>query len=223
MPRLAFVVAGQARGFLAVEHAQLTTKARRKLDAGDHVRVLCGKQAELTAVVIGARQHAGLLGSKLKYRLQLAEAKTQFDAAPSTLCYAFEGWEHEPLATLDERGIAAQCKLTLTGSGLVGGDADTWHLGVDSRAASDEWFTALLRQPASARAARTPSARRPSADTCSRSSKASLSSSHASSEAITSLRRRLCFADLRLTISCSAATCELHSSSDDARAAALAA
>ena len=51
-------------------------------------------------------------------RVQLAEAKTQLDVPASSLCYVFEGCELEPAACVDDRGVAAQCKLMARGGNI---------------------------------------------------------------------------------------------------------
>ena len=132
-------VLGQARGFMPVETAFAHSRAKRKLADGDRVRIVCGKSADLAAVVI--RQKASRM--RLRYQVQLEEAQTQFDARPTTLCYCPVGAENEPTACVDDRGVATVSFLSL------GGGGEAWQLGVDSKSERDAWFTSLLRFKAS--------------------------------------------------------------------------
>ena len=130
---------GQARGLLFVESAHLRSSARRKLAEGDRVIVSHGRSNGLDAVVV--KEKRGLDG-KLRFKVRLNEASTQFDAPPTALQYWFDRAENEPAVCVDERGIASQ--LTLS----VASNSEQWLLGLDSREASDDWFSSLTSHAA---------------------------------------------------------------------------
>ena len=81
---------GQARGFLRVEDVHQKVSVRRKLISGDQVRVIYPQRGSLSAVVISARAPAGE-GSPLKFRVQLSDADTEFEANAAALHFWFDG------------------------------------------------------------------------------------------------------------------------------------
>ena len=131
---------GQARGVLTFDRVQMTSKAKRKIREGDHVRVVSGKSANLNAVVISEKRN---MNGQAKYRVQLQEANTQFDASPSKLSYWYEGADKEPCCSIDDRGIASTTTISIIGG--AGANEEEWRLGVDSKESGDQWFKHLLQ------------------------------------------------------------------------------
>ena len=136
---------GQARGYLPVATALLTSKAKRKLAAGDSVWFTSSKwrTSEMASIVAERPK-----GKSMHYTVKVEGAEKPVDVAPTSLRYWFEGADAEPAACVDDRGIAVQRMLTLEGGSAE--CEERWLLGVDDKAQSEAWFATLLKHRAPA-------------------------------------------------------------------------